>query len=72
MNLDWTAMDAPVKFKGTMIMVALATTALHSLCFITIFLLWGHFEDIIKVSFLAYEGAGNDTILCSYNSISFS
>lgn len=54
-------------------MVALATIALHSLCFITYhFPTLSHFEDIIKVSFSVYEAGGNDTILGSYKSTSFS
>lgn len=39
-------MDAPPKFKGNMIMVALATIALHSfVLLLTIFLFGGHFEE---------------------------
>lgn len=72
MNLYWTAVDASLRIKGIMIMVALTTIVLHSVLLLTVFLFWGHFEDIIKVSFSVYEASGNDTILCNYKSSPFS
>lgn len=77
MNLDWTVVDALPKFKGNMIVIALATIALHSLYY----LLFSCFGVILRrnkrigisnILYFIYKAPGNDTALCSYKSISFS